>query len=138
MPNFIIILNYQKSELKKKYQKRDYSNELVSSEMVKDITMTNDTSAKYDILHKYITNIIDKHAPLRYLNKNEIAIKAKPWLTGGLLKYIQIKTKYYKKYMQTNDQQWFDMYKLAKTHITITFLINLKVIAKKSGMELIK
>ena len=65
--------------------------------MVKDITMTNDTSVKYDILHKYITNIIDKHAPLRYLNKNEIVIKAKPWLTGGLLKSIKIKTKYYKK-----------------------------------------
>ena len=79
--------------------------------------MANNTSIKYDILHKYLTKIIDKHSPLRYLNKNEIAIKAKPWLTRGILKSINIRTKYYKKYLQTNDEKWFDLYKLYRNKI---------------------
>ena len=86
MPNFIIIPNYQKSELKKKFQKRDYSTfseenyltDISNSEMLNDINKTNTTSIKYNIFHKHLTDIIDKHAPLRFLNKNEIAIKAKP------------------------------------------------------------
>ena len=39
---------------------------------------------KYDIFHKHLNTTIDKHAPLRYLTKNEMAIKAKPWLTKGI------------------------------------------------------
>ena len=79
--------------------------------MIKDITMTNNTSIKYNILHKYPTKIIDKHGPLRYFHKSKIAIKAKTWLTKGILKSFKIRTKYYKMYMQTSDQKWYDLYK---------------------------
>ena len=85
--------------------------------MLNDINKTNNTSIKYNIFHKHLTDIIDKHAPLRFLNKNEIAIKAKPWLTRGTLKSIKIRTKYYKNYMQTNDQKWYELYKLYRNKI---------------------
>ena len=60
---------------------------------------------KYDIFHKHLNTTIDKHAPLRYLTKNEMAIKAKPWLTKGILKSINVRIKYYKTFISSNDQK---------------------------------
>ena len=59
-----------------------------------------------------MNTMIDKHAPLRCLTKNEMAIKAKPWLTKGILKSIKVRINYYKKFMSTKDQKWYNRYKV--------------------------
>ena len=40
--------------------------------------MLQNASNKYDIFYEHLNSTIDKHAPLRYLTKNEMAIKRKP------------------------------------------------------------
>ena len=64
---------------------------------IQKIFNSENASNKYDIFYEHLNSTIDKHAPLRYLTKNEMAIKSKPWLTKGILKSINTRIKYYKK-----------------------------------------
>ena len=120
LPNFMIIPNYLKSEIKVKYKKRDYSdcnendyiNDLANYQTIQKIYNSENATEKYDIFLKHLNTTIDKHAPLRYLTKIEMAIKAKPWLTKGILKSINVRIKYYKTFMSSNDQKWYNIYKV--------------------------
>ena len=125
LPNFMIIPDYLKSELKIKYKKRDYSKfneqdyiaDLLNYQIIQKINNSENTSQKYDIFCKHLNSTIDKHAPQRYLTKNEMAIKTKPWLTKGILKSINRRIQYYKKFMSTNNQKWYDLYKIYRDKI---------------------
>ena len=125
LPNFMIIPDYLKSEIKVKYKKRDYSdcnendciNYLANYQTIQKIYNCENATVKYDIFHKHLNTMIDKHAPLRYLTKNEMAIKAKPWLTKDILKSINVRIKYYKTFMSSNDQKWYNIYKVYRDKI---------------------
>ena len=41
-----------------------------------------------------------------------MAYKSKPWLTKGILKSINTRIKYYKKFMSTKDVKWYKTYKV--------------------------
>ena len=127
LPNFMIIPDYLKSELKVKYQKRDYSlfNEkdyiadlihyqkvqkdyiadLINYQKTQKIFRSENASNKYDIFYEHLNSTIEKHAPLRYLTKNEISIQGEPWLKKGILKSVNTRIKYYKKFMSTKDEK---------------------------------
>ena len=74
LPNFILLPNYQKSELMMKYNKRDYSKfnekeyliDLNNANVSNAILDSNDTSIKYDIFHNHLLQTLDKHAPIVY------------------------------------------------------------------------
>ena len=76
LPNFMIIPDYLKSELKIKYKNRDYSKfkeqdyitDLLNYQIIQKINNSENTSQKYDIFCKHLNSTIDKHAPLRYSN----------------------------------------------------------------------
>ena len=72
---------------------------------------------KYDIFYENMNTMIDKRAPLRCLTKNDMAVKAKPWLTKGILKSINVRINYYKKCMSTKDQKWYNSYKVYRDKI---------------------
>ena len=122
LPNFIIIPHLNKSDFKHHYQKRDYSkfdeiffiNDLQNESLVNKIHESDDTNSKYDIFTNSITTIIDKHAPLKNITKNDLDLKIKPWLTKGILKSIKKRTMYYKKYLSSRNNKWYDLYKLYK------------------------
>ena len=102
MPNFLILPRYKKSETKMKYQKRDYKHfneekfllDLADTRIANEIYVQIPTNEKYNIFHEHFTSILDKHAPMRYLTKSEVAFKIRPWLTTGILKSISKKTQY--------------------------------------------
>ena len=60
---------------------------------------------------------MEKHAPIQYLSEKEIELKMNPWLTTGILKYIKIRTKYYKTFMKTKDKQHYAKYKIYRDKI---------------------
>ena len=125
LPNFMIIPDYLKSELKVKYKKRDYSNfnekdyiaDVINYQKIQKTFNSENASNKYDIFYEHLNSTIDKHAPLRYLTKNEVAIKSKPWLTKDILKSINTRIKYYKKIMSTKDVKWYKIYKVYRDKI---------------------
>ena len=102
MPNFIIIQDYKKSELREKYYKRDYSkfdqdkfnNDLQHDNTLQSIIEGDDVNTSYNSFHAHLQNTIDKHAPIKSLSKKETELKINPWLTKGILKSINIKTKH--------------------------------------------
>ena len=121
----MIIPDYLKSELKVKYKKRDYSNfnekdyiaDVINYQKIQKTFNSENASNKYDIFYEHLNSTIDKHAPLRYLTKNEVAIKSKPWLTKDILKSINTRIKYYKKIMSTKDVKWYKIYKVYRDKI---------------------
>ena len=105
MPNFLILQDLKKSELRIKYQKRDYSKfnamsfelDLKNDEITQEMLKTKNVNSRYTIFQEHFGKIMNKHAPIRYLSKKEVELKMNPWLTKGILKSIKIKTRYYKK-----------------------------------------
>ena len=104
MPNFLILQEFKKSELRVKYKKRDYSkfnefafnSDLNNENIAQAIINSNNVNGKYDIFQKHLERTMEKHAPLKNLSKKETELKLNPWLTKGILKSIRVKTKYYK------------------------------------------
>ena len=47
-------------------------------------------SQSYNLVQA-LKKVVDIHAPYRYLNQKEKMLKAKPWLSSGLLKLIRHK-----------------------------------------------
>ena len=87
MPNFIIIQDYKKSELREKYYKRDYSkfdqdkfnNDLQQDNTLQSIIEGDDVNSSYNSFHAHLQNTIDKHAPIKSLSKKETELKINPW-----------------------------------------------------------
>ena len=46
-----------------------------------------------------------------------MAIKSKPLLTKGILKSINTRIKYYKKFMSTKDVKWYKIYKVYRDKV---------------------
>ena len=61
-----------------------------------------------------ITKLIDKHAPIRKMNKQEKKRVEKPWITNDIIRKIKKKDKYYKKYVKENNP---DKKELLNTYI---------------------
>lgn len=89
--------------------KRDYSKfdqqALISEIQLLDwetIFVPNDSACNmFKSFHSKISSIIKKHIPVKELSRREIKLKSKPWISKALLKSIQIKNNYYKKYLNT-------------------------------------
>ena len=50
----------------------------------------NDTNTSFQNVFESMSNIIDKHAPLKKLSKYKLKFKTKPWIFTALQKYISI------------------------------------------------
>ena len=118
LPNFMIIPFYLKSELKVNTKKGTIQilmkkiADVTNYHEIQKIFNSENASNKYDIFYEHLNSTIEKHAPLRYLTKNEMAIKSKPWLAKGILKSINTRIKYYKTFMSTKDVKWYKTYKV--------------------------
>ena len=110
-PNFLIINKFSHLPSKTKIYKRDYSH-FNDSALVDEIrfidwsTVLSD-SYNYDVntlfnsFYLKLSNIVDKHVPLKMLQKKEIKFMSKPWITPAIKVSIDRKNKLYKKYLKT-------------------------------------
>ena len=104
-PNFLILNKYT-SNNKTVVYKRDYTNcdmsALVNEMNMVDWSITlsqnNDVNAMFDNFYSKISQVINKHVPLKKLTKNEIKFNSKPWITPGLKVSIRKKNRLFKKY----------------------------------------
>ncbi len=90
--------------------KRDLKN-FNKEELVADVININwpevlypgkmDPNYSFDMFDKQITDIINKHAPLKKLNKKDFKLQAKPWITPGIIKSIRRRDKLLRLYIKT-------------------------------------
>ena len=92
LPNFLIFNKLSTFPSKPEIYKRHYSR-LNESDLLHDVQSINwqdilqpedNLNHLFSSFHSHISNIIDKHAPIRKFTKNEMKYKSKPWITPGL------------------------------------------------------
>ena len=114
---------------------KNFEAELFLEEVSKSLHLLGETNLpininKIDInMNKFINIfqlILDKHAPSRKRSRKESKLKAKPWITKGLLKSIHRKNCMYKKCVNSKCTVKWDEYKMYRNK-----LIHLKNSAKK-------
>ena len=98
LPNFVILEHGQvnknikiKTRNMKNFNQNDFQNELLNPSLIHQIENAKDTNSAFNAYKKKFCQTINKHAPLRFLNKKEIKLRQKPWLTKGILISIKIK-----------------------------------------------
>ena len=63
----------------------------------------NDTNTSFQNVFESMSNIIDKHAPLKKLSKYKLKFKTKPWIFTALQKSISIKNKLFRDFIDKKD-----------------------------------
>ena len=67
-----------------------------------------------------LKKVVDIHAPYHFLSRKEKKLKAKPWLSSGLLKSIRHKNVLYKKAIKSNNIENFNEYKIFRNSLNRT------------------
>ena len=119
MANFIILSNLSSLPSTIKVYKRDYSNfnqstlisELQSIDWHSIFTSDSDPSDMSCSFYSTLSDIVDKHVPLKQLFKKELKFQSKPWITQGIKVSIQVKNKFYKKYLKTKSYYFHSKFK---------------------------
>ena len=87
LPNFIFLNKFSTLSSNTKVYKRDYSN-LVNTTLVQEVQEidwplvfinTSDPSKMFDTFYDTISQVIDKHIPIKQLSRRELKLKSKPW-----------------------------------------------------------
>ena len=119
MPNFVILEEFKLLEKKhkfkirdmKKFNKEDYIKDLANIDFFEACKPCDDVNTLFNTFHNKFLEIVDKHAPYKFLSKKEIKLLKKPWITQGIQKSISTKNMTYRRYLKTQDNFWYDRYK---------------------------
>ena len=109
LPNFVIFNNI-KSQKKKEFVKKrcpkpnfdlaKLQNDLLQLILYKIVNF-DDFYKAFDYSHKMLLNILNEHYPIKILNKKEIELERKPWITKGILTSTKIKNQTYRKFIKS-------------------------------------
>ena len=111
-PNFIIINKYsekrEKSEDNYKRNTKNYNKIVFQNQLVEKFSKVYNKDLQVDNLSKSIidtfTETLNENALMVNMTKKEIKNKQRPWITKGILKAIQIKTKWLKRFMKNKNK----------------------------------
>ena len=82
----------------------------------------NDPNFSMENIHNHVNIILDEFAPFRKLNKREIKLKSKPWISKDILFLMwerdQMFSKYHKCKYPLNKSNLFSQYKLIQNEVT--------------------
>lgn len=108
LPNFLVINKLSSAPNKLKIFKRDYSN-FDEHHRIRDVQLinwqellvpNNNVNQMFDSFYTCLSNIIDKHAPLKKLSKREVKMTRKAWITPGIKNSIANKNKLFQTYLR--------------------------------------
>jgi hypothetical protein len=74
-------------------------------------------STLFDIFYTKLSDIIDKHIPVKQLSKRELKIQSKPWISTAIRKSIQVKNEFYKKYLKTKSPYYHSKFKFYRNKL---------------------
>ena len=112
LPNFVIFNNIKTKKKKEFVKKRcpkpnfdiaRFQTDLLELILYKIVNFDEFYKA-FDYSHKMLLNILNEHYPIKILNRKEIELERKPWITKGILTSTKIKNKTYKKFVKSSDK----------------------------------
>ena len=90
-----------------------------------------DTNFSMEKFYNKINEIIDKHVPLKKMNKKDFKIQAKPWITPGIINSIKRRDKLLRLYIKTNDanrkEDLHSQYKYVRNQVVAIIRISKKL-----------
>ena len=136
LPNFIIVNKLSTLPNNLKVYKRDFSS-LDRDALLSDVAsidwtsiLSGEASASvndiFQTFYQCISEIIDRHTPLRKLTRKKLRSFSKPWITSGLKVSIKVKDKLYKKYLTTRSVYYHTKYKFYRNRVSSLISISKK------------
>ena len=115
-------------------------NKFVKEEVIADFIDVNwqevlsvhkmDTNFSMENFDNKVNEIIDKHAPLKRMNKKDFKIQAKPWITPGIIISIKRRDKLLNLYIRANDvnrkEELLSQYKYVRNQVVAIIRISKK------------
>ena len=99
-----------------------------------------DPNHSFRRFHDKVNEILDKHMPWRKLNKKELRLQTKPWITNGILNSIKRKDKLLRKCIEAKDPARKELlrteYKTLKNRITYTISMSKKTISNTTLLKI--
>ena len=97
-----------------------------------------DPSLMFQSFYSVVSNIIDRHIPVKQLSRRELKLKSKPWITLGIKKSIQIKKNLYKKIIKTKSTYYHSKFKIYRNKINHLLRISKKAYYNQYFLDHIK
>ena len=98
-----------------------------------------DPNHSFRRFHDKVNEILDKHMPWRKLNKKEIRLQTKPWITTGILNSMKRRDKLLRKCIAAKDPVRKELlrteYKTLKNRITYTLNMSKKKIISSTTLQ---
>ena len=124
LPNFLIINSLSTLPKNIEISRRDYS-QFNQSNLINDVesvdwsfnSSSNDVNVMFDTFYSRLSNIIDRHIPIKKLSAKEIKQLSKPWITSGIRRSIRIKNKLYKRFIKTQSAYYHTKFKLYRNKL---------------------
>ena len=130
-----LIMPRKDKRLHKKHniQKRDLKN-FDKESLVADVININwpdvlsvelgDTNFTFEMWDEKINEILDTHVPLKKLNKKEMRLQSKPWITSDIVKSIKMRDRLLRRYINAKDinqkNEFHAQYKALRNQIVAT------------------
>ena len=88
----------------KKYDKAELVAEVININWPGILSLElGDPNHSYERFNKKINEVLDTHVPLKKINKNDLRLQAKPWITSGIVKSIKRRDRLLRKYIYAKD-----------------------------------
>ena len=138
LPTFLIINKFSSLPTSVKIFRRDYSkldecallNEIQSFDWEEVFSSnTRNPTSLFDLFYNKISEIADKHIPIKQLSKRELKIQSKPWITAAIRTSIQVKNKLYKKYIKTKSPFYYSRFKFYRNKVNHLMRISNTIMA---------
>ena len=71
----------------------------------------------FDYFYSKISQIVDKHIPIKQLSRRELKFKSKPWITSAIKRSIKVKNNFYKKFLKTKSSYYHSKFKYYRNKI---------------------
>ena len=144
LPNFLIINSLSTLPKNIEISRRDYS-QFNQSNLINDVesvdwsfnSSSSDVNVMFDTFYSRLSNIIDRHIPIKKLSAKKIKQLSKPWITSGIRRSIRIKNKLYKRFIKTQSAYYHTKFKLYKNKLNHLIKIS-KVIIIEDILVLIQ
>ena len=95
---------YVKQRVDTESARAAYIADLMNSNIISQLNQDPycDPNVNYDILHKHITDLKDKHLPFKLVKFNKYKHKGNKWITNSVLKSLKYKDRLYKQLRSTD------------------------------------
>ena len=125
LPNFIIFNKFSALSSKIKIFKRDFT-QFNQTDLIEEMKKINwelefvnnsNPTNMFDAFYNKVTQIINKHIPIKQLSRKDMRFKSKPWITPGIKKSINVKNRIYRKYIASKSPYYHSKFKYYRNKI---------------------